>query len=74
MLIGDIRTLQKASNVVIFVENENVTKSKVRYRDGEIVAHKGEKFLVEKEKEYDSGCRGRVKTKGKRGPGAGKGL
>lgn len=65
---------QKASNMVIFVENENVTKSKVRYRDGEIVAHKGEKFLVEKEKEYDSGCRGRVKTKGKRGPGAGKGL
>ena len=40
-----------------------------RYRDGEVVATKGEKFLVIKPPEYDGGSRGRVKTKGKRGPG-----
>ena len=63
----------KAKPVVLFVENEKL-KSKQRYRDGKVVANKGEKYIVEKEEEYDSGQRGRVKTKGKRGPGAGKGL
>ena len=63
----------KDTPVVIFVENDKL-KSKQRYRDGKVVANKGEKYIVEKEEEYDSGQRGRVKTKGKRGPGAGKGL
>ena len=63
----------KAKPVVLFVENEKL-KSKQRYRDGKVVANKGEKYIVEKEEEYDSGNRGQVKTKGKRGPGVGKGL
>ena len=29
----------------------------------------GEKFIVEKPEEWDGGSTGRVKTKGKRGPG-----
>ena len=41
-----------------------------RYLDGQVVAHKGEKFITVSEKEeWDGGSRGRVKTKGKRGPG-----
>ena len=61
-----------AKPLVMFVENEKA-KSKARYRDGVVVAHKGEKFIVEKEEEYDGGSRGRVKSKGKRGPGVGGG-
>jgi len=64
----------KSKPVVLFVENEKLTKSKQRYRESKVVATKGEKYIVEKEEEYDSGCRGRVKGKGKRGPGVGKGL
>lgn len=41
----------------------------VRYLDGQVVSMKGEKFIVEKEAEWDGGSRGRVKTKGKRGTG-----
>ena len=42
----------------------------VRYLDGQVVAHKGEKTIVVNEKEeWDGGSRGKVKTKGKRGPG-----
>ncbi len=45
-------------------------ESKLRYRDGEVVAHKGERYLVEKlTPDWDGGSRGKVKTKGKRGPG-----
>ena len=41
-----------------------------RYLDGQVVAMKGEKTIVVGEKEeWDGGSRGRVKTKGKRGPG-----
>ena len=41
-----------------------------RYLDGQVVANKGEKFVVvEQKEEWDGGSRGRVKTKGKRGPG-----
>lgn len=42
---------------------------KLRYRDGVVVATKGEKFIVEKEPEWDGGSRGKVKSKGKRGVG-----
>jgi hypothetical protein len=58
---------------VVFIHNPRL-ESKVRYRDGQIVSHSGGKYIIEKEEEYDSGCRGRVKSKGKRGAGAGKGL
>jgi hypothetical protein len=41
-----------------------------RYLDGQVVAHKGEKHIVvDNREEWDGGSRGRVKTKGKRGPG-----
>jgi len=41
-----------------------------RYLDGQVVAHKGEKHIVvDGKEEWDGGSRGRVKTKGKRGPG-----
>ena len=53
--------------MVIFVENDKL-KSKQRYRDSKVVANKGEKYIVEKEEEYDSGQRGRVRPR-KRGPG-----
>mmetsp|Transcript_21502 Transcript_21502/g.31218 ORF Transcript_21502/g.31218 Transcript_21502/m.31218 type:complete len:375 (-) Transcript_21502:63-1187(-) len=45
--------------------------SKIRYRDGKVASTKGEKIIVEKnpKDDYDGGSRGRVKTKGKRGPG-----
>ena len=47
------------------------TGGKVRFRDGERVAYRGEKYIVEKNPadDYDGGSRGKVKTKGKRGPG-----
>lgn len=42
----------------------------VRWRDGQPVAFKGEKFIVEKVgEEWDGGSRGKVYTKGKRGKG-----
>jgi len=63
----------KPVNLVIFVPNPKL-ESKVRYRDNNIVTHNGGKFIIEKEEEYDCGLRGRVKSKGKRGAGVGKGL
>lgn len=45
-------------------------ESKARYRDGQIVASKGEKYVFEQTREqWDGGSRGKVKTKGKRGKG-----
>ena len=45
--------------------------NKIRYRDGEIVARKGEKFITVENPndDYDGGSRGKVKLKGKRGVG-----
>ena len=41
-----------------------------RYLDGQAIAMKGkDKFVIERAPEWDGGSRGRVKTKGKRGPG-----
>jgi len=41
-----------------------------RYLDGQVVANKGEKYVVvDATEDWDGGSRGRVKTKGKRGPG-----
>lgn len=44
---------------------------KTRFRDGQIVSRKGEKVIYDKDPwdDYDSGSRGKVKTKGKRGKG-----
>ena len=59
---------------ILFVANPK-KESKIRYRDGQVVSKSGGKYIIEKvEEEYDSGTRGRVKSKGKRGAGAGKGL
>jgi len=45
-------------------------ESKLRFRDGVVVASKGEKYLIEKiTPDWDGGSRGKIKTKGKRGPG-----
>jgi hypothetical protein len=46
-------------------------QGRVRYRDGVAVAFKGEKVVIEKDPkdDYDGGSRGKVKMKGKRGPG-----
>lgn len=42
----------------------------VRFRDGQPVSYKGEKFIVESVKEeWDGGSKGKVYTKGKRGKG-----
>lgn len=42
----------------------------VRYREGQVVSSKGEKFIVEKlQEEWDGGSTGKVFTKGKRGKG-----
>ncbi len=43
---------------------------KVRFHNGQVVSTRGEKYVTEKlQPEWDGGSRGRVKTKGKRGPG-----
>ena len=45
-------------------------QSKLRFRDGKVVATNGAKFIIESlQEEWDGGSRGRVKTKGKRGTG-----
>lgn len=42
----------------------------MRYRDGQLVSCKGEKYVVEKLREdWDGGSKGKVFTKGKRGKG-----
>ncbi len=48
---------------------QNSGLQKLRYRDGVVVSTKGEKYIVEKEPEWDGGSRGKVKSKGKRGVG-----
>ncbi|KAH9252967.1 hypothetical protein BASA81_009123 [Batrachochytrium salamandrivorans] len=45
-------------------------ESKLRFLDNKVVSTKGEKYIEIKDKEdWDGGSRGRIKTKGKRGPG-----
>jgi hypothetical protein len=42
----------------------------VRYRDGQVVSCKGDKYIIEKiGEEWDGGSKGKVYTKGKRGVG-----
>ena len=49
---------------------EVAAKPKVRYLEGVPVHTGGAKYVVQKvAEEWDGGSRGRVKTKGKRGPG-----
>lgn len=60
-------TLAKTTNVYRPPIEES---SGIRYRDGAVVASRGEKYIEVKEsKEWDGGSRGRVKSKGKRGKG-----
>jgi len=56
---------------VIFMSTVGGGNQKIRYRDGMVVTNRGEKVIVEKNPfdDYDGGSRGKVKTKGKRGPG-----
>jgi hypothetical protein len=52
------------------VSSDGSKESKLRYRDGKIVATNGAKFIMENVKEeWDGGSRGKIKTKGKRGKG-----
>ncbi|KAF6258960.1 hypothetical protein COO60DRAFT_1638700 [Scenedesmus sp. NREL 46B-D3] len=45
-------------------------QGKVRYRDGQVVSCKGDKYIIEKVgDEWDGGSKGKVYTKGKRGVG-----
>ncbi|WIA29436.1 hypothetical protein OEZ86_011938 [Tetradesmus obliquus] len=45
-------------------------QGKVRYRDGQVVSCKGDKYIIEKVgEEWDGGSKGKVYTKGKRGVG-----
>jgi hypothetical protein len=67
------KSTNTSSTPILFVKN-NKLESKIRYRDGIVATHAGGKYVTEKTEEYDSGLRGRVKSKGKRGAGAGKGL
>ena len=47
-----------------------VLQNQVRYREGQIVTAKGEKYVVEKVgPDWDGGSTGKVVTKGKRGKG-----
>jgi hypothetical protein len=58
------------ANVFITVKPElGGGTPKTRYRDGQVVTKRGEKFVVEKKEEYDGGSRGKVMPKGKRGGG-----
>lgn len=46
------------------------SESKIRYRDGKVVATNGAKYIeVDVKEPWDGGSKGRIKTKGKRGPG-----
>lgn len=46
------------------------SKNQLRYREGQVVTAKGEKYVVEKSgQEWDGGSKGKVVTKGKRGKG-----
>lgn len=38
-------------------------RSQVRFRDGMVVSTKGERFVVEKDMEWDGGSRGKVITR-----------
>lgn len=44
-------------------------RAQQRYRDGAIVSTRGEKYVVEKTEEWNGGSKGKIYTKGKRGPG-----
>lgn len=64
----------KALADTVLIQNQlrdDSKSSKMRYRDNEVVAYKGEKVIIIKNPsdDYDGGSRGRVKSKGKRGPG-----
>ena len=62
--------IQPKKNLVMF-QDKALSDTKTRYREGVAVVHNGAKYIVEKNPadDYDGGSRGKVKSKGKRGPG-----
>jgi hypothetical protein len=61
---------QEAVPLPLTTSTSSVSDSKVRFRDGQAVSFKGEKFVIERTgDEWDGGSRGKVYTKGKRGKG-----
>lgn len=58
-------------DLVVFLDRAVSDGKCTRFRDGVAVVHNGAKFIVEKNPndDYDGGSRGKVKSKGKRGPG-----
>ncbi len=62
---------KRAGNVEPWMAADTAsTKKGVRYRDGQLVSTRGEKFIVETiGTEWNGGSAGKVYTKGKRGKG-----
>jgi len=68
--IIDAKRFRREQKKAQKLEEQQKTENLVRFLDGKVVSRSGEKFTVVSEpKEWDGGSRGRVKTKGKRGPG-----
>jgi len=66
----DLTTTGGGTRPVAWGTGQEMAKSKVRFHNGEVATRNGDKYVVEKlTPEWDGGSRGRVKTKGKRGPG-----
>lgn len=60
------RQMTKSRAVSASTSNE----SKIRFLDNKVVSMRGEKYIeVQTKEDWDGGSRGRIKTKGKRGPG-----
>ena len=62
---------KKKKGLVVFLDKADSDGKHTRFRDNVAVSSNGEKFITIKNpaEDYDGGSRGRVKTKGKRGPG-----
>jgi hypothetical protein len=62
---------KKKKDLVVFLDKAYSDGKHTRFRDNVAVSSNGEKFITIKNpaEDYDGGSRGRIKTKGKRGPG-----
>lgn len=72
LIVGryDLTTTGGGTRPVAWGTGQETAKSKVRFHNGEVATRNGDKYVVEKlTPEWDGGSRGRVETKGKRGPG-----
>jgi hypothetical protein len=64
------REARKQAKAVRKVEHKERAAGNIRYLDGQVVSTKGEKFtVVSSAPEWDGGSKGKIITKGKRGPG-----